>query len=319
MTGKHPVRVDITDWIPGQPPTNPSSPEDRHSCHSRKSPLPRHSSSMATRLSSPANGTWARKANGQPTRALTSTSAAHRARPPADTTRRGPIALKAKRKTEYLTERLTEESAKFLESRDKAKPFLLYLSYYNIHTPIQPYKKRIDHYKSKPKNRSPAPPRSKWNTTEKPGRDRTTLPSPQWSRPSMTTSAHCSINSRNLSWTTTRWLFSATTAAQHAWPHRPRLQSAAPGRQRLLYEGGIREPRSSAPRYHPTRQRVAQANDQHGFFPRCSTSPGSLSTQAARRRPQPVSQLKGNDSGQRTSLALPPLPRFLLETGRLDS
>ena len=25
----------------------------------------------------------------------------------------------------------------------------MYLSYYNIHTPIQPYKKRIDHYKSK--------------------------------------------------------------------------------------------------------------------------------------------------------------------------
>ena len=28
-------------------------------------------------------------------------------------------------------------------------PFLLYLSYYNIHTPIQPYKKRIEHYNAK--------------------------------------------------------------------------------------------------------------------------------------------------------------------------
>ena len=58
-------------------------------------------------------------------------------------------ALKSKKKGEYLTERLTEESVKFLEERDADKPFLLYLSYYNIHTPIQPYKKRIDHYTAK--------------------------------------------------------------------------------------------------------------------------------------------------------------------------
>ena len=38
-----------------------------------------------------------------------------------------------------------------MEKRNKKKPFLLYLSYYNIHTPIQPYKKRIDHYKEKAK------------------------------------------------------------------------------------------------------------------------------------------------------------------------
>jgi arylsulfatase A-like enzyme len=58
-------------------------------------------------------------------------------------------ALKSKKKGEYLTERLTEESVKFLEERDNAKPFLLYLSYYNIHTPIQAYKKRIGHYNEK--------------------------------------------------------------------------------------------------------------------------------------------------------------------------
>ncbi|MEC7401935.1 MAG: sulfatase, partial [Verrucomicrobiota bacterium] len=60
-------------------------------------------------------------------------------------------ALKSKKKGEYLTERLTEESIRFLEKRNKNKPFLLYLSYYNIHTPIQAYKKRIDHYVTKAK------------------------------------------------------------------------------------------------------------------------------------------------------------------------
>ena len=45
MTGKHPVRVDITDWIPGQSnrPSNPLlHPEDRHSfCLLYTSPSPR--------------------------------------------------------------------------------------------------------------------------------------------------------------------------------------------------------------------------------------------------------------------------------------
>ena len=57
--------------------------------------------------------------------------------------------LKAKKNGEYLTERLTEESIAFIEARDAKRPFLLYLSYYNVHTPIQPYKKRVDHYKAK--------------------------------------------------------------------------------------------------------------------------------------------------------------------------
>jgi arylsulfatase A-like enzyme len=57
--------------------------------------------------------------------------------------------LKSKKKDEYLTERLTEESTRFLENRNTDKPFLLYLSYYNIHTPIQAYKKHIDHFQKK--------------------------------------------------------------------------------------------------------------------------------------------------------------------------
>jgi arylsulfatase A-like enzyme len=57
--------------------------------------------------------------------------------------------LKSKRDGEYLTERLTEESIRFLEERDPARPFLLYLAYYNVHTPIQPYQKRVGHFREK--------------------------------------------------------------------------------------------------------------------------------------------------------------------------
>ena len=154
MTGKHPVRVDITDWIPGQSnrPTNPLlHPEDRHS-------LPLKEVTLAEALKQHGYqtffaGKWHLGREGEwPTDQGFDINIGghHKGSPPggyyAPWTN---PALKAKHKGEYLTERLTAESAKFLDSRDKAKPFLLYLSYYNIHTPIQPYKKRIDHYKSK--------------------------------------------------------------------------------------------------------------------------------------------------------------------------
>jgi len=154
MTGKHPVRVDITDWIPGQSnrPTNPLlHPEDRHS-------LPLKEVTLAEALKQHGYqtffaGKWHLGKEGEwPTDQGFDINIGghHKGSPPggyyAPWTN---PALKAKHKGEYLTERLTAESAKFLDSRDKAKPFLLYLSYYNIHTPIQPYKKRIDHYKSK--------------------------------------------------------------------------------------------------------------------------------------------------------------------------
>ena len=154
MTGKHPVRVDITDWIPGQPNrlTNPLlHPEDR-------SHLPLEEVTLAEVLKDHGyqtffGGKWHLGDKGQwPTdQGFDINIGGHdRGSPPGGyySPWSNP-ALKAKRPGEYLTERLTEESVKFLEERDKTRPFLLYLSYYNIHTPIQAYKKHIDHYKAK--------------------------------------------------------------------------------------------------------------------------------------------------------------------------
>jgi arylsulfatase A-like enzyme len=60
--------------------------------------------------------------------------------------------LKARRAGEYLTERLTEEAVSFMESqRARKEPFLVYLSYYNVHTPLQAYRKRIAEYEKKAK------------------------------------------------------------------------------------------------------------------------------------------------------------------------
>ena len=49
---------------------------------------------------------------------------------------------------DYLTDRLTDESLKLLEA-NKDKPFLLYLSHYAVHTPIQAKEGLIEKYKAK--------------------------------------------------------------------------------------------------------------------------------------------------------------------------
>ncbi|MBT6766898.1 MAG: sulfatase, partial [Prolixibacteraceae bacterium] len=49
---------------------------------------------------------------------------------------------------EYLTDRLTDESIKFI-AKNKENPFLLYLAFYTVHTPIQASKKHIEKYKAK--------------------------------------------------------------------------------------------------------------------------------------------------------------------------
>ncbi len=49
---------------------------------------------------------------------------------------------------EYLTDRLTDEALKFLEGK-KDKPFLLYLSHYAVHIPLQAKKDMIEKYKAK--------------------------------------------------------------------------------------------------------------------------------------------------------------------------
>ena len=51
-------------------------------------------------------------------------------------------------KGEYLTDRLTDESLKFLEA-NKDKPFLLYLSHYAVHTPLEAKPELADKYKAK--------------------------------------------------------------------------------------------------------------------------------------------------------------------------
>lgn len=156
MTGRHPVRVDITDWIPGQSNNNRNKllhPEDRNNLAHEEVTIAEELKShgyqtfFAGKWHLGNEGHWPNNQGFD-----VNIGGHHKGSPPggyyAPWTN---PALKSKKPGEYLTERLTEESVKFMEDRDKEKPFLLYLSYYNIHTPIEAYKKRIAHYSEKAK------------------------------------------------------------------------------------------------------------------------------------------------------------------------
>ena len=309
MTGKHPVRVDITDWIPGQSnrPTNPLlHPEDRHS-------LPLKEVTLAEALKQHGYqtffaGKWHLGKEGEwPTDQGFDINIGghHKGSPPggyyAPWTN---PALKAKRKGEYLTERLTAESAKFLESRDKTKPFLLYLSYYNIHTPIQPYKKRIDHYKSKAEKSFTGPTPFE---VEHDGKTRTRQDNPALA--SMVAAVDDSVGALldkleelKLDKNTVVIFFSDNGGLSTLGRGGPGSNLPLRAGKGWLYEGGIREPTLiRAPGVTRPGSVSHKPMISMDFFPTMLDLAGlPLQPKLHVDGRSLLSQLKGNDTGQRT-------------------
>ncbi|MGJ8724690.1 MAG: sulfatase [Roseibacillus sp.] len=150
LTGRHPVRVEITDWIPG------THREGRFEKVEDRDALALEEVTIAEALRDNGYrtyfaGKWHLGGEGyypEDQGFEVNIGGHHKGSPPG-----GYYApwtnpkLKAKAEGEYLTERLTEETNAFLEKHQgKEEPFFVYLSYYNVHTPIQPYKKRIGEY-----------------------------------------------------------------------------------------------------------------------------------------------------------------------------
>ena len=156
MTGRHPVRVDITDWIPGQSTSKSKDVKFEHV--NDRDNLALEEVTIAEML----------KENGYQTFFAGKWHLGDKGHWPTDqgfdfnvggNSKGAPPGgyyspwtnptLQANQSDEYLTERLTEESITFLNKRNEQEPFLLYLAYYNVHTPIQPYKKRVAHFREK--------------------------------------------------------------------------------------------------------------------------------------------------------------------------
>lgn len=156
MTGRHPVRVDITDWIPGMSLARNADPkfqlvEDRDNLALAEltvaEALKEHGyqTFFAGKWHLGGAGHWPTDQGFD-----INIGGCEKGSPPGGyyAPWKNPN-LKAKQPNEYLTERLTAESLRFLETRPLDQPFLLFLSYYNVHSPITPYEKRYDHFHEK--------------------------------------------------------------------------------------------------------------------------------------------------------------------------
>ena len=158
LTGRHPVRVGITDWIPGmllpQRPTVFGFVEDHNE-------LPHQEITLAERLRDDGGyatyflGKWHLGSDGfLPTDQGfdLNIGGCDKGSPPggyyAPWTN---PALQAKQDGEYLTQRLTDEAVALIERDHSEHPFFLMMSYYNVHTPIEPDNRTIHQERARAK------------------------------------------------------------------------------------------------------------------------------------------------------------------------
>ncbi len=158
LTGKHPARVGITDWIPGMDPKNKKliGPQDLDH-------LPLEEVTIAEVLKDAGYATgffgkWHLGDRGYfpENQGFDINKGGHWAGQPAsyfypykNKRKRWDVpGLEGGRSGEYLTDRLTDEAIKFIE-KNRNRPFFVYLSHYAVHTPIQSKKELEEKYRKK--------------------------------------------------------------------------------------------------------------------------------------------------------------------------
>ena len=154
MTGRYPARVNITDWIPGQSGRGQKliTPEDLDH-------LPLEEITIAEALKQRGYqtffaGKWHLGDTGyfpEDQGFDINIGGHHKGSPPGGyyAPWKNPK-LKNGPDGEYLPDRLTDESIRFLEqAHKKDAPFLLYLSYYTVHTPVQADKQSLAKFQQK--------------------------------------------------------------------------------------------------------------------------------------------------------------------------
>ncbi|MCK5149211.1 sulfatase [bacterium] len=165
LTGKHPARLHITDWIPGNDPKNRPllGPQDEHAM--RLDEVTLAESFKEAGYATGFIGKWHLGGEGfyPQDQGFDVNIAGHHAGHPASyfypyKNRHGHWDvpdLSDGSEGEYLTDRLTDEAVGFIQSR-KERPFFLYLSYYSVHTPIQPKPSLKEKYAAKKAALSPS-------------------------------------------------------------------------------------------------------------------------------------------------------------------
>lgn len=154
LTGRSPARLNITDWIPGMKAKNPLLEVPKI-----LNELPHSEVTFAEVLKENGYNTYycgkwhlGHEDHFPDTQGFdVNIAGLHKGSPPGGyySPYKNPK-LPDGPKGEYLPDRLTNESIKIFEKEVKDdKPFLLYLSYYTVHTPIQASKRHIAKYRSK--------------------------------------------------------------------------------------------------------------------------------------------------------------------------
>jgi len=160
LTGKHPARLNITDWIPGSDPKNRPllGTKDQHE-------LPLGENTMAEALKEVGYqtgffGKWHLGEQGYypENQGFDINKGGHSAGQPAsyfypyknERQKWDVPSLENGQPGEYLTDRLTQEASQFMTDK-KDQPFFLYLAYYSVHTPIQSKPELEEKYQEKRK------------------------------------------------------------------------------------------------------------------------------------------------------------------------
>ena len=164
LTGRHPVRVGITDWIPGNRPEADSRHRFLHVTDRDSLALEETTLAEVLRAAGYQTffaGKWHLGSQGAlPTDQGfdVNLGGAAYGQPPAGyfAPWKNPF-LRERRDGEYLTERLTEECTSFLQTRDRNRPFLLFLAHYDVHTPIHAAPRHIERFRQKRESLDAAP------------------------------------------------------------------------------------------------------------------------------------------------------------------
>lgn len=152
MTGKHPVRVDITDWIPGTGGKGRKliTPRDSHQLALEEVTIAE--ALLEEGYSTFYTGKWhlGPKAFGPDRQGF------EQYHDPYRDPSRGSPGRGTKTGRKHATGDLTRETKKFITAHREG-PFFAYLSYYDVHTPIIAEKKYQAHYAEKASQLGPSP------------------------------------------------------------------------------------------------------------------------------------------------------------------
>ena len=151
LTGKYPARLHVTDWIPGLPPENPKLLVPDWTKYLRVEEITIARALRSAGYVTASIGKWHLGGeeyypgkHGFDINVAGSSAPA----PPSYFAPYKITTLPDGPKGEYLTDRLGEEAARFID-RHKDEPFFLYVPLFAVHTPIQGKEVLIQKYRAK--------------------------------------------------------------------------------------------------------------------------------------------------------------------------